>query len=434
MLRSGPCPLQPGDTLLLIQAIKANPHGWVVVLVCFFALSVVSATRASIGLVTPSLEADLGWSRGFISSVAAYALISMAVAAPFVGNLLDRYGPRIILVAGLSITGAGLISCAFIEQQWQFMTSFALLAGLGYGTVAKSMVSATVAGYFEQNRGLAIGVSAAGSTAGQLALLPALAVVMTTMGWRWGYILLGIACLALIPFVWIMIGDSTKRPRMRKGPATPEGLGLRLGYLFTSRTFLLLLGSYTICGFTTAGVVETHLIPYVQSCGLPVTTGAYAYGILAAFNMGGMALAGYLADKWHRPRLLASVYAGRGLSFILLMMVPSYDVGPLFLFAVMFGIFDYSTIPLTTSLVASHIGMRVMGLALGVLGAFHSAGAAAGAFLGGFLYDLFQLYEWIWIASITLALLAAVMAISIREDREDVENRLTPARPPLAAR
>ena len=419
---------------MLIQAVKSNPHGWVVVLVCFFALSVVSATRASIGLVTPSLEADLGWSRGFISSVAAYALITMAVASPFVGNLLDKYGPRIILVAGLSITAAGLVSCAFIDQPWQFMGSFALLAGLGYGTVAKSMISATIANYFEENRGLAIGVAAAGSTAGQLALLPALAVVMTGMGWRWGYIFLGLACLVLIPFVWTMIGDGSKRLVMRKwGPAAPATLALRLRYVFTNRTFLLLLVSYTICGFTTAGVIETHLIPYVQSCGLPVTTGAYAYGTLAAFNMGGMALAGYLTDKWHRPRLLAAIYACRGLSFIILMMVPSYDVGALFLFAVMFGIFDYSTIPLTTSLVSTHVGMRVMGLSLGLLGAFHSAGAAIGAFMGGILYDLFQLYDWIWIASITLAMLAAVMAISIREDREGVESRMTPSPQPAAA-
>ena len=422
--------LQSDDNPLLIQTIKANPQGWVVVLVCFLALSVVSATRASIGLVTPAIEADLGWSRGFISSVAAYSLITMAVAAPFVGNLLDRYGPRMILAVGLTVTGIGLISCAFVDQPWHFMGSFALLAGLGYGTVAKSMVSATVAGYFDQNRGLAIGVSAAGSTAGQLALLPTLAVVMTAMGWRWGYVYLGIACFVLVPLVWILIGN--KKPVMRGGKAgAPGGLSQRLAFIVHNRTFLLLLASYTICGFTTAGVVETHLIPYVQSCGLPITTGAYAYGVLAAFNMGGMALAGYLSDKFHRPALLAGVYALRGVSFIILMMVPSYDVAALFLFAVMFGIFDYSTIPLTTSLVSTHVGLRVMGLALGLLGAFHAAGAAVGAFMGGILYDMFQRYDWIWITSISLAMLAAVCAIAIREDREGVESRLSPA--PAAA-
>ena len=119
------------------------------------------------------------------------------------------------------------------------------------------------------------------------------------------------------------------------------------------------------------------------------------------------------------------------MSFILLMMVPSYDVAALFMFAVMFGIFDYSTIPLTTSLVSTHVGLRVMGLALGLLGAFHAAGGAAGAFLGGILYDLFQRYDWVWIVSIALAMLAALCAIAIREDREGVESRMKPA--PAAA-
>lgn len=400
----------------VLQLIRANPHGWIVVTVCFFALSVVSATRASIGLVMPSLEADFGWSRGFISSVAAWALVTMAITAPIVGNLLDRYGARIILTVGLFIAGIGLCSSAIIESQWQFLLSFALLAGIGYGTVAKSIVSATIVLYFEQNRGLATGFASAGSTAGQLALLPTLAFVLTAMGWRYGYIFLGISCFVFIPFVWFLIGSAKKQPPIRDKSSLPAmGLAQRLGFLFRNRTFVLLLGSYTICGFTTAGVIETHLIPYVQSCGIPIVTGATAYGVLAGFNMLGMAVAGWLADKMHRPLLLGTIYAMRGLSFILLMMVPAYDVPALFLFAVMFGIFDYSTIPATTSLIASHVGLRVMGLALGMLGMFHSAGAAAGAFLGGKLYDMFQQYDWVWTASIVLALLAAAMAYAIKE-------------------
>jgi MFS family permease len=417
----------------LLQLIRANPHGWVVVVVCFFALSVVSATRASIGLVMPSLEADFGWSRSFVSSVAAWALVTMAVTAPIVGNLLDRYGARIILTVGLFVAGLGLCSSAIIASQWQFLLSFALLAGIGYGTVAKSIVSATIVLYFEQNRGLATGFASAGSTAGQLALLPTLAFVLTAMGWRYGYIFLGISCFVFIPFVWFLIGDAKKQPKIRDKSTLPAmGLAQRLGFLFRNRTFLLLLGSYTICGFTTAGVIETHLIPYVQSCGIPVVTGASAYGVLAGFNLLGMAVAGWLADKMHRPLLLGTIYGMRGLSFLILMMVPSYDVPALFLFAVMFGLFDYSTIPATTSLIASHVGLRVMGLALGMLGMFHSAGAATGAFLGGVLYDLFQQYTWVWIASVSLALLAAVMAYAIREKPDETAREEAAGAPATA--
>lgn len=418
---------------MLLRIVKENPRGWVVVAVCFFALSVVSATRSSLSVVMPSLQSEFGWSRGFISSAAAWGLVTMAVTAPFSGNLLDKWGPRTIFVVGLFTTFLGLTLTAFIAAPWQFLASFSLLAGIGFGTVAKSMVAATVAFHFTERRGLAMGISAAGSTAGHIALLPSLAFILTVFGWRWGYVFLGMSCLILIPFVWKLIGNSAGPLRTRAGAgAAPEALAVRLRYLFRQPTFVLLLISYTICGFTTAGVVETHLIPYVVSCGIPIMVGATAFGVLAAFNMVGMAIAGYLADKMHRPLLLGTIYVIRGLSFIILMLIPSYDARLVFLFAAMFGLFDYASIPVTTSLVASHLGLRIMGLTLGVLGMFHAGGAALGAFLGGFLYDLFQTYDWVWIGSIGLSLTAGIMAFAIREnagaeDEPSATARVAPA-------
>ena len=119
----------------------------------------------------------------------------------------------------------------------------------------------------------------------------------------------------------------------------------------------------------------------------------------------------------NRPRLLAVIYIMRGLSYGILLMVPVYDVNLIWVFAVMFGIFDYSTIPVTTSLVASHIGLRTIGLSLGVLAMFHSAGGAAGAFLGGVLYDRFQAYDLVWIAAIAVAMIAGMLVLTIRENR-----------------
>ncbi|MEE8223093.1 MAG: MFS transporter, partial [Alphaproteobacteria bacterium] len=178
------------------------------------------------------------------------------------------------------------------------------------------------------------------------------------------------------------------------------------------------------------GMIDTHFLPYAVACGIPLVTSASAYGLLAAFNMVGMALSGYLADRINRPRLLAVIYIMRGLSYIILMLVPVYDVNLIWVFAVVFGIFDYSTIPVTTSLVASHIGLRTIGLSLGVLAMFHAAGGAAGAFLGGVLYDMFAKYDFVWVAAISVAMIAGILVLTIREDRD------APASPlpqPLAA-
>ena len=422
----------PASGNFIAVSVRTNPYGWVVVLVMFLAMSMVSATRASIGLAMPSLEQDMGWSKSFISTVVALALIFMALVSPLVGNFLDRWGARIFLLIGLATVALALILTSQIENTWQFLIAYSIFAGIGFGIVSKNVAAATIARHFEENRGFAVGVGNAGATAGHIALLPIMALILTTFGWRWGYLFLAAVCIGLLPVVWLLIkpgSDVVARTSRRSGSLQgaasesekeelPDSLQGRLKLLFTNRTFLALLGSYTICGFTATGMIDTHFIPYAIACGIPVVTSATAYGVLAAFNMMGMALSGYLADRINRPRLLAVIYIMRGLSYVILLLVPVYDVNLIWVFAVMFGIFDYSTIPVTTSLVATHIGLRTIGLSLGVLAMFHALGAAAGAFLGGYLFDLFQKYDWVWVAAISVAMIAGILVLTIRESRE----------------
>jgi len=432
----------------LITAYRTNPYGWLVVFVMFLAMSMVSVSRASIGLAMPAMEQDMGWSRSFLSTVVAWALISMAIISPLVGYLLDRFGARRIILGGLLISAGALALTSRADSAWQILVAYSLIGGIGFGLVSKNVASATIARHFDANRGLAVGVANAGSTAGHIAILPVMAIILTTVGWRWGYLFLAGISLALLPVVWFLIKPGTAyvtAPRRaaaarESAPApavlieeeVPDTLIGRLGLLFRNRTFLALLCSYTICGFTATGMIDTHFLPYAVAIGIPLVTGAAAYGVLAAFNMGGMALSGYLSDRVNRPRLLAVIYIMRGLSYGILLMVPVYDVNLIWVFAVMFGIFDYSTIPVTTSLVASHIGLRTIGLSLGVLAMFHSAGGAAGAFLGGVLYDRFQAYDLVWIAAIAVAMIAGMLVLTIRENRGE-PNIPAPRPQPAAA-
>ncbi len=392
---------------------KSNLYGWMIVALCFLGLSVAMSARSALGLVMPTWESELGWSRSFVSAGGALTLIVVACVAPVAGNMLDRVGPRWLLTLGLIAVGIGLVLTSTMSAQWQFLLFFCVIAGLGFGMIANHIVSTTIALHFTENRGLATGTATAGSTAGQLLLVPILAVVLSTSGWRSSFVALGIAALALAPVVWSLI---RRRPPVRSTTAL-EPLGTRLGFLMRSPVFHALFWSFVICGFTTAGVIETHLIPYAVACGFPPLQGASAYGVLSAFNMLGMIAAGYLSDRMHRPLLLGSIYVFRGLSFLLLMQITD-NLPLLFMFAVAFGVFDYSTVPVTASLVASHLGLRIMGLTMGVLAAGHAIGGALGAFLGGYLYDLFARYDFVWVASIGLAIAAGLMCFTIRENRQ----------------
>lgn len=395
---------------------RFEASGWLLVFICFVVLSVSFSARSILGLVMPYLESDLGWSRSLVSTGGALALIVMAAVAPVAGNLLDRFGPRFLLVAGLAAIGIGMTASAGMQAPWQFVAGFSLFAGIGFGMAANHVVSTVVSHRFERNRGLAVGAATSGSTAGQLLVVPILASVMQWSDWRWSYLTLGLVSLTLIPLVWRLVSRPQAREAAGRPYGAPERLGARLGFLARSQVFHLLLWSFMICGFTTTGVIETHLLPYAAACGFPPLSSATAYGVLSGFNLLGMVAAGWLADRMHRPLLLGAIYMLRGLSFILLMFIAD-DLSLLFVFAVAFGIVDYSTFVVTASLVASHLGLRIMGLAMGILSASHSLGAAAGAFLGGYLFDLFARYQSVWLASILLALAAGFMAFAIRENR-----------------
>jgi MFS family permease len=394
---------------------------WTVVGICFAVLSVSFAARSLLGLSMPYLEKDLGWTRGFVSIGGATSLVVMAAISPIAGNMIDRFGARVLLFGGLLAIAVGMTLSSAMQVRWQFLIAFGGFAGLGFGMAATHAVSTIVSLLFDRNRGLAVGIATAGSTAGQLVVVPVLAAVLAVSSWRWSYLSLGLTALAMAILVLVAV-----RPvKARSTSAHRESVSFfdEAGHLFRMPVFHLLFWSYTICGFTTSGIVETHLLPYAAACGFPPLESAFAYGLLSAINLGGMVLPGWLADRMSRPLLLGMIYILRGLSFIVLIWA-ARDISLLFLFAVLFGMFDYSTVPVTASLVASHMGLRVMGLTMGLLSAGHALGAAAGVYVAGVLFDLFAQYFWVWVAAIALCALRRGLSFSIGEDRRPAQSVL----------
>lgn len=414
------------DSNSIASIYRTNPRGWAIVLFIFLALGMVFSARSALGLIMPTWEQDLGWDRTFISSGGSIVLVFMTLISPLAGNLLDRIGPRPVVAGALLCVGASISSTSLMTQPWQFILLFCVIGGLGYGSLAAPQASATIAQIFEEHRGLATGIATSGASGGLLLMIPLLALLVEWAGWRAAFAGFGIFIMTLAPVAWLLITPASRLVHNAAGGGE-AALTARLGLLCGNTTFWLLFFGFVLCGFTTSGVIEVHLIPYAMSCGYPRIESATALGVLSGANMCGMIFAGYLADKVNRPLLLGAIYFFRALSFLILMQING-NPELLFLFAIMFGIFDYSTMPVLASLVSTHIGVRVMGLTLGLLFGGHSAGAAAGAFIGGYVFDNFQSYDWVWIVSIGLAFLAAVLSWLIRETRGE-ESAATPVAP-----
>ena len=412
----------------------AAARAWTIVAVTFCALGLTFASRSSVGVLIPTWEAELGWARAVSATGSSLVLVVMAVASPLAGNLIDRFGPRRVMAGGLAIAGAAILGTSTVSLEWQFLALFGLVGGIGYGAVSLPLVVTMMARIFDRHRGMATGIAISGSTAGQLPALTLLAFLVGAWGWRGAYLGFGLAILALVPAIWLLLGASgapggqpaAAPDRARISLDMP--LAAKIGMLTRNRTFVLLFASFWLCGFTTAGVFDVHFVPYAVSCGFALVDGTAAHGVHGVGNMLGLILFGWLTDRVHRARLLAAMFAARALLFVVLLGVAG-NIELLFFFALAFGILNFSTLPPIASLVASHIGVRVMGLTMGLLFGGHSMGAAIGAFFGGYMFDLMARYEWVWLISIALALLAAVFAGLIEEEPDGNQPRRGVAAP-----
>jgi len=395
---------------------KSFHRAIIVVALGFLALALVFSARAALGLAMPIWENDLNWSRGYVSNVAAVALLIMAVASPISGFILDRKGLRFTLLLGLIAVFISCIVISMAQSAWVLLIGFGIIGGVGFGIVATHMIASAVARVYPENVGFASGIATSGSSAGQFLIVPLIALIFASFSWRWGFagIAVGIACL--IPLVWWVPSDKPDKQVSRASTINDAtDLKFSLKKLFSTPVFHLLFWSYLICGYTTTGVIETHLMPFASFCGFEPIPSAAAYGLLSAVNLVGMISIGWLTDKMNRPLLLGCIYIIRGFTFwILLNVGTSYET--LLLFAVIFGVVDYSTVPVTASLVASHIGLKVMGLTMGLLSAGHSIGAAIAASLGGYFFDRDATYDLIWVSSIALAIIAGVLAFLIKDN------------------
>lgn len=393
---------------------RLNP--WIIVWLCFATLAIVMSARQSVSIMTDEWAGTLGWSKTFIGSGQSVALIMIAVFSPVAGNSADRLGARALLTGGLLLVTAGLTLFAAFPAAGIYILGYGLIAGLGFSAANTHLVSTALAKIFDHNRGLATGIAGSGATAGQFVTVPLLTLALSYFSWRWSILAAALTCAVMALVIWVLLKPSQEERERQKDIIATEPLWDRLRFLLTSPTFHILYWSFFICGVTTTGAIETHFLPYAAYCGFPPVPASGIYGLTMAINLGGMFLSGYLTDRMNRPLLLGTIYMVRSLSFIVLMFAgTSYEM--MLLFAIIYGIFDYSTVPPTASLVASHLGLKIMGLAMGLISGGHALGGALGAFLGGYLFDLFARYTEMWWFAFGTAVLAGLMVFLLRENR-----------------
>ena len=394
-------------------------YGWIVVAVTAVTLLVSSGVRSLPGVLIHPLEMDLGWSRAAISAAVSIGLLLYGLAGPFAGRLMDRFGPRRLMLVGLLLFGLATAASAGMTQLWQLNLLWGVASGIGTG-IAAAVLGATVANrWFVARRGLVLGAFGAATSAGQLIFVPLLMWLVVQAGWRASSIMLGgVALLVLIPTFLFMKDEPADLGLLPYGgsaqPVRPlaEGAGAVMARALRTPEFWLLAGSFFVCGATSNGLIGTHLIPHSIDHGIPEVTAASALALMGAMNFVGTLGSGWLTDRFDPRKLLATYYTLRGLSLFVLPFAT--DFSGLAIFAVVFGLDYIATVPPTSALAADIFGRRNVGTVFGWVFFSHQLGAALAAYLGGVAREALGDYTFAFFTAGVVAVMGALMALCVR--------------------
>lgn len=381
---------------------------WVILLFCATIAGIGMGLRQVMGLYLKPVTEVLGLGRESFGLAMAIANIVWGLAAPFAGAISDKYGAGRVVVFGALMTGLGLV------LMWAATTDVHLfLSGvcMGFGVAGagvNAMVGAVGRAAPPEQRSAAIATLGMGSGIGVFIALPYTHLLMEVTGWQTSLLILAATAMFMLPLAWPVSGKPTVTLE-----AKPQGLGAALREAMAHPSFWLLTIGFFVCGFHVV-FYGVHLPAYVADQGFGNEVAVTALTLVGIGNLIGT----YLAGQWGRslPKRygLALIYFGRSLVFLCFLFLPITPVTVVALSGVL-GLLWLSTVPLTSSLVATFFGPKWMSMLFGIVFLSHQMGSFLGVWLAGRLYDMTQSYDIMWWISVALGLLAALVNWPIRE-------------------
>jgi len=405
-------------------------YAFVVVGIIFLCLLFSAGLRATPSVLLDPLEQSFGWSRATISLAAAIGIFFYGMVGPFAAAAMDHFGLRRVLLTALVVMAASSAASAYMTQTWHLIALWGFFSGIGSGAVA-AVLGATIANrWFVKHRGLAMGILTASTATGNLVFLPLLAALASSGDWTRAVWAVAIAMTLMVPLVWRLVPDSPASvgllpygsdPSASPVPPAPR-TGLlaatfgALGRASRTRAFWFLFATFWVCGFTTNGLVGTHLIAMCGDHGIAAVQAAGLLALMGVFDLVRTTASGWLTDRYDPRKLLFVYYGLRGIS---LMVLPYTDFSlySLSIFAIFYGLDWIATVPPTLRLATDIFGDRDAPVVFGWVVAGHQIGAATAAWMGGFVREVSGSYLMAFVLSGATGIAAAVIALMIKRQR-----------------
>jgi MFS family permease len=413
-----------------MQERKIHP-GWIAAVVTFFTLVATAGFRSAPSVLIVPLEDAFGWSRSQISAAVAINVLLFGLVAPFAAALMERFTVRKVVMSALAVVAISSSSTIYISQPWHLWALWGIGVGVGAGSMALVFAATIANRWFVARKGIVVGALTAATATGQLVFLPMLSHFAISYGWKSVSITVGAASALMIPFIYLFLKEKPEAlgitpygaPADWQPPAASEMPAGRLAIdtLLKSakdKNFLILFGSFFVCGLSTNGLIGTHFIPAAHDHGMGTTVAASLLALVGVFDVIGTILSGYLTDKFDPRKLLFFYYGLRGLSLFLLPSILFSTIHPSTLvFVIFYGLDWIATVPPTLVLCRIVLGPQRSTVVYGWVFVGHQVGASIAAFGAAVLRVKLGDYALSFYLAGALCILTAFAVLQIAKDK-----------------
>jgi MFS family permease len=387
-------------------------YGWVIVAVGIVIGCIGMGGMMSFGVFLQPMADSLGWSRAGISTASTLAFLWMGVGGFLWGWLSDRYGARLVVLLGGLLQGLGLVMASQAQSLPVFLAVYGTAVGLAVGAIYVPLTTATTS-WFTRNRSLAVSLVSAGLALGTTLVAPLARWLIVTHDWRFAMQTLGV-------IAWVVIVPAALL--LRPAPAAeggPPGLstrgtaaaGMTLGRALKTPVFWsLALANFACCAAHSGPIF--HMVSYAADCGVAPLTAATVLGAAGLAALSGRIVCGLVADRAGAKRTLVVCLALQALAIALYLL--ARDLDTLYAVSMLFGLAYGGAMPLYAILVREYFPAKIMGSVFGVVAMISTLGMALGPPLGGWLFDRFGGYGWLYVASSTIGIAGALIATTVR--------------------
>jgi MFS family permease len=408
--------------------LKNLHYAWVIAFAGAAILAVQALSLQIFGIFLIPMTEQFGWERGALSGAYSLSFLLSGVLGIFTGRLSDTYGPRILLTVSGLLMGAALILMSYVDSLWQVYLVWGLLLGVGRGCCVVPLVS-TVPRWFEEKRGIAVGIAVAGISLGGMIWPPLAQWLISSYDWPRAFFILGLIIFALIIPLSQLIKQSPERAGVKAYGETAAVIeeqsvaltsDLPVNQVIRDSRFWL-LGLLQFCFIFSVQVINVHIAPYAQDIGFSKVVAASFLSVIAGASAFGRLSMGFISDRTG-GRLALTVCLIMAI-LALIWFLFAREAWMFYLFAVVFGLAWGGLVPLTTVVAAELFGLKYLGALMGVMMLIGSAGGSLGAPLAGTIFDItggYSLAFSICIALCALAIMFSVILLRYKFERSKV--------------